>query len=330
MSGYFIEHLHDTALPPAPAEDPELYGVAEALARMGDFPARVPEVLRDTIDQLLDGQRTGRYDWKELMKTEKTHMGTLVEINLQREFEFADGDKMDFCIAGEDVDCKFSQKLNGWEIPPEAVVGCGGRGHICMVVWADDYRSRFKLGLVRADDRYMRVGTGNRDRKRRLTPEGFRRILWLLEGELPPNLLLHLDDDARRAVFTAGPPGRGGGQKRVDELFRQAQGACVRRSAILTAGQQDDAPKRARDSRLPRRLGREGFLVLGHLSADRAVAEGLGLPVPRKGQWVSARVAPAENGFDGRTAEINGSRWRLATADDTALPAAPRIRGRAD
>lgn len=75
--------------------------------------------LRATYDMLLDGQHTGRYRWDQLYKTEKTHFGTLVEINLQREFGFADGQSMDFVIQGTDVDCKYAQSLGEWMIPPE-------------------------------------------------------------------------------------------------------------------------------------------------------------------------------------------------------------------
>lgn len=53
--------------------------------------ARIAKVLRRTFDMLLDGQHTGRYRWRQLYKTEKIHFGTLVEINLQREFGFDDG-----------------------------------------------------------------------------------------------------------------------------------------------------------------------------------------------------------------------------------------------
>ncbi len=39
--------------------------------------------------------------WDQLFKTEKTHCGTLVEINLHREFKFQDGTKLDYQIAGD-------------------------------------------------------------------------------------------------------------------------------------------------------------------------------------------------------------------------------------
>lgn len=71
------------------------------------------QVLRDTYDQLYDGVRTRRYRWDQLFKTEKTHFGTLVEINLQRAFEYADGAKLDYCISGHEVDAKYSQTSGG-------------------------------------------------------------------------------------------------------------------------------------------------------------------------------------------------------------------------
>lgn len=64
--------------------------------------ARTGYAIREALDQIYDGQRTGRWDYTQLMKTEKTHVGTLVEIWLQREFGFDDGDELDYLIAGVD------------------------------------------------------------------------------------------------------------------------------------------------------------------------------------------------------------------------------------
>ncbi|MDB6037229.1 MAG: restriction endonuclease NaeI, partial [Verrucomicrobiales bacterium] len=112
--------------------DLELLRVASELRRIDPDGFRTATVLRETIDQLYDGQRTGRYRWDQLFKTEKTHCGTLVEINLVREFKFQDGSLLDYQIAGIEVDCKYSQKVGGWMIPPEAV------GHLCLVISAED------------------------------------------------------------------------------------------------------------------------------------------------------------------------------------------------
>ena len=122
-------------------------------------------MIRQTYDQLLDGQRTGRWDYRDLRKTEKTHMGTLVEINLHREFEFEDGRAMDYRIAGVEVDCKFSQSPRGWQIPLEAT------GYVCLLLWADDGLGLFSGGLLRISEDVLRPG-GNRDQKRTLNAAG--------------------------------------------------------------------------------------------------------------------------------------------------------------
>ena len=94
--------------------DRELENVAERILELDPQGLRTSAVLRKTFDQLYDGLHTGRYRWDQLHKTEKTHCGTLVEINLHREFEFEDGREMDYRIAGLEVDCKFSQSPRGW------------------------------------------------------------------------------------------------------------------------------------------------------------------------------------------------------------------------
>jgi hypothetical protein len=256
-----------------------------------------------------------------LRKTEKTHMGTLVEINLHREFEFADGFAMDYQIAGVDVDCKFSQQLRGWEIPPEA------EGHLCLLVWASEDDNRWEAGIVRITD--VELGSPNRDAKRKLTAEGESRVRWLWpRAALPENLLRHLDEPARKRILGAtGRGGRTSGQARINMLFRVVQRRLIRRATVLTVARQDDGPKRARDARLPKHLGSEGILVLGHQQDDPEVARGLELAVPVKGQWISVRVSPAENTWAGPAAEIDGRPWRIAEPSDPVVNA-PKLRPR--
>lgn len=69
----------------------ELELLCQALLALDPTGDRVASVQGDTFDQLYDGQRTGRWRYDQLHKTEKTHMGTLVEISLQREFVFRRG-----------------------------------------------------------------------------------------------------------------------------------------------------------------------------------------------------------------------------------------------
>lgn len=302
--------------PPSRDDDPELWCVHDELKRLDPSGAVFANALRDAIDQLLDGERTGRWDWYTLRKTEKTHMGTIVEIRLHNAFEFEDGAAMDYRIAGIDVDCKFSQSVGGWELPPESL------GHLCLLVTANDDAASWHAGLIRISDEVL--GSPNRDGKRKLLAAGESQVLWLYDDHaLPPNLLLQLTEEDRERIFSARTGNRpSSGQARLKELFRTVQRQIVRRAVVCTVAMQDDSMKRARDCRLERHLGREGFLILGHQEQDPEVAEGLGLPRPFKGQFVSVRVHPADPG-DSPVAEIGGEFWRIAREDDPAVIAPP-------
>ncbi|MFD4675230.1 NaeI family type II restriction endonuclease [Lentzea sp. NPDC058450] len=297
--------------------DDALELVRAKLYRLDPNGDRTASVLRETLDQLYDGQRTGRWDFRQLHKTEKTHMGTLVEINLHREFEFDDGTATDYEIAGVQVDCKFSMTQGAWMLPPESI------GHICLVLWASDQSSAWSAGLVRVE--FPLLGPPNRDGKRRLTQEGRDKVvrLWPDHGVLDENLLLHIADDVRDRIFSAkAVRGSKHGQARVNELFRQVQGRLIGRAVLATVAQQDDFMKRARGSGGARSLLRpEGIVILGHQDNDPRVAASLGLPVPRKGQVVAARVVPVQLDDARQKAEIQGELWAVATAAEPAAMA---------
>lgn len=271
-------------------------------------------VLRETIDQLYNGQKTGHYRWDQLLKTEKTHCGTLVEINLQREFRFEDGETLDYRFSGIEVDCKYSQRLNGWMIPPEA------RGHICMVVWAEDSEDpRWSLGLVRATEEHLNTG-GNRDSKATLNKVGTRAIYWLWQrSQLPPNVLLQIDPQTVCRMMALPS-----GASRVRELFRVTQKRIVGRAVVATVGQQKDYMKRVRANGGARSsLRREGLLVLGQYRSHVRIAADLGLDLPGPGDSISVRVSQATVRGPG-VAEIDGTYWRIA-ADSDPIELAPTL-----
>jgi hypothetical protein len=312
------------ATPPT-GQDPELDSVEAELYRLDPTGDRVATVLGDTFDQLYDGQHTGRWNFDDLHKTEKTHMGTLVEINLHREFDFEDGDRTDYRIAGVQVDCKYSMKPFGWMLPPEVV------GEIALLVTANDKVSTWRAGLLRVSPEVVR-GTQNRDAKTSLSLEGRQAIRWLWPDHrgLAPNLFHQLDPVIRDAVFGA-KLARGGqhGQARVNELFRRVHGRIVRRAELATVAQQDDFMKRARGNGGARtQLRPEGILVLGHQDNDPLVAAALGLPVPRKGELVGARVVPANPDRDDPVGEADGARWAIARKDDPIVPGPAVDRGK--
>lgn len=295
--------------------DAELQAVHAELTRMDSSGERFAAVLRNTIDQLLNGEVTGRFAWESLYKTERTHAGTLVEINLQREFKFADGSAMDYRIADIEVDCKYSQSFGGWMIPPEA------RGHLCLLVWANDQESRWSAGLFRVKEEWLNQGS-NRDAKITIKAVHRDKIYWLWrDAKLPENVLLHMDPSDRAAVFAPQS-----GQQRLNELFRRAQKRRISRNVVRTVAQQKDYMKRVRGNGGSRSaLKREGIIIIGDYDSHRAVAKKLGLPEPGEGEFLSVRVTRAGARHEtSPQVELDGHNWAVADESDP-LETAPQL-----
>ncbi|MGA5406244.1 NaeI family type II restriction endonuclease [Streptomyces lavendulocolor] len=312
---------------PGVCDDPELMLVHQHFMTLDPSGARFAKVLRHTIDQLLDGENTGRFDWDDLHKTEKTHAGTLVEINLLREPEFklASGEDLDYLIEGLEVDCKFSQTEYGWMIPPEAL------GEICLVVWADDRMGLWSAGLLRADREKLTTSgnvtkRGNRDGKFRLTKQHHSMVTWLWHHEpLKENLLLHMNPSLRAKIL-AQPSG----QKKVNELFRRVLRKQIDRNVVRTLARQYDYMARVRDDKQKTRarpaLREEGIIITGDSTNHRAVAAALGGPVPEKGEFVSFRVARAKPHHGNRpAAEIEGELWVAVREDEMTDTPGPKL-----
>ncbi|TDD59351.1 restriction endonuclease [Kribbella antibiotica] len=282
---------------------------------------RAAAIFRATFDQLYDGQHTGRYRWDQLFKTEKTHFGTLVEINIRRAFddvidEPAAGDPLDYKVRGHDVDCKYSQRNGGWMLPPECF------GQLLLVATADDARGVWSLGVVRASDENRNKGQ-NRDAKASLSMRGRAQIAWLhIEASLPPNILLGLDPITVEAVLAPKS-----GQKRVTELLQRVTNLRIGRNTIATLAQQDDYMARLRDNGNGARstLRKLGYLIPGgDYEVHRKVARQLGASVPEPGEVVSLRVVPADEASPWTT-ELDGRHWRLAREDEECREPAPKL-----
>lgn len=76
--------------------------------------------IRQSIDEVLDGPRTGRWDFSQLEKTEKTYVGTKVEIVVRDALALERGPNLDLEIEGHDVDTKWAMN-SAWQVPLEAV-----------------------------------------------------------------------------------------------------------------------------------------------------------------------------------------------------------------
>ena len=307
---------------PGPAGDREFTAVAAELTALDPDGSRMAAAIRGALDMLLDGQHTGRYRWDQLHKTEKTHAGTLVEIALARALHLADGTALDYTIAGADVDCKFSHRMGGWMIPPEA----GGK--LLLLVQASDEDGTWCAGLLRATEDNLRPA-GNRDLKRALNDRGRAAVCWLhARAPLQENVLIRLPERDVVAVFCLPS-----GQQRVNELFRRAQRMRVSRTVVATVAMQDDYMKRVRDGGGARdQLRAEGIVIFGDYAGDQVLASALGLPRPGPGEFVSARLArrpggPANGSGGGehrdyaRSIRLGGADWVLASPADPAGPA---------
>jgi hypothetical protein len=293
-----------------PVQDPELEAVGAAILRADPDGNRFAGAIRRSINMLLDGQHTGRYRWDELYKTEKTHAGTLIEINLQREFKFDDGERLDYC--------KFSQTRGSWMIPPEAL------GKLLLVVWASDNDSLWCAGLVRAVPELLNRG-GNRDSKRTLSSAGRQTVRWLFfDAPLQENMLLRISPEDIGAIFA-----HKSGQRRVDELFVLAQHRRISRTVVATVAMQEDYMKRVRYNGGSRsRLQPRGIVILGHYSSHGRIAQSLKLPVPQAGDSVSARLVRVRPDHgDAPWVDLEGERWTLAKFVDPEeyVPKLPEV-----
>jgi hypothetical protein len=320
LFGSAVTNQCDVPLDPAaqrvsrPVLDDGLQAVLAWFRQYDDLEAIFGSVFRQSIDEVLDGARTGRFDIQDpaVGKTERTYLGTKVEIVTRATFELAKGTRMDYTIAGHDIDAKFS--LGGvWQIPTEAM------GHLCLLMAADDARGTFKVGVIRIRANLLNAGN-NKDGKKTLSSAGRAAIEWLVPaGRLPANQLLELPEDDRQAIFALRS-----GQQRVTELLRRFRDRIIERNTASTVACQRDPMKRCRDARRP--LAAEGIIVLGHQNDSPRIAAALGLPVPDKGEFVSVRIvrAPAED--DGRpVCVINDLPYAIALPGEPP-EAAPPIR----
>lgn len=256
----------------------------EILTRLGGvkkLEADIPALFRDTIDDVMQTARTGRRSYAELEKTEKTYIGTRIEIGL-RALLGVPRRKLDLLLLGEDVDVKHTMGGN-WMIPGEAL------DHVCILMAADEKKALCYMGLFVARPGYLSAGT-NQDRKRTLSPEGFQHIRWLLRGHpYPPNFWRTVPAAAIEAI-TSERTGNG----RVKALFRSVQERPITRRVIEETALQDDFMRRIRKdgggkSGTRGDLAKEGLVLLsGKYNSD--VVRALGLPAVGPGEFISRKV----------------------------------------
>lgn len=251
----------------------------ELIVRAGTLKSicsEIPPLLREAIDVVIDTPRTGRRDYEDLEKTEKTYIGTRVEILVRSYFGLSKG-KLDLLLLGQDADVKFTTKSN-WMIPREAV------GKPCLLMAADEARAKCYFGLFCADEEYLTAGA-NQDKKRQVSAEGFKHILWLFcDHPLQPNFWRTIPKKSAQAIAAQRT-----GNDRVVTLFREVQGVPIARDVVEATARQKDFMRRIRadNGRGTRdRLGRQGIVLLSG-TYDAVLIEALGLGSIGKSEFIS-------------------------------------------
>lgn len=268
----------------------EIARIADFIAQMASKAERrglekeFPPLIRTMIDEVVDTPRTGRLGLAELEKTEKTYLGTKVEILIRDFLGVPKGVRLDLLILDTEVDVKNTVGSN-WSIPHEAV------GQICILVAIDEQRCLCHFGLLKARSEYLNSGR-NQDGKRTVSAEGKHNIWWLLFrtrypenfwSQFEPSLLRKLHDVANYSA-----------NERIAMLFRHYQRKPIPRSAIQDVARQLDSLKRVRKNGGARDLlKREGIAVLSG-NYDFPVRHALGFGDMKTGQFVSIRPETEE------------------------------------
>ncbi|QND41804.1 hypothetical protein HB770_03975 [Rhizobium leguminosarum bv. viciae] len=97
--------------------------VAAILRHAGGYDAfavDVPALLRQAFDEVIDAPRTNRFTLIETEKTEKTYVGTKVEILIRNYLGVPKGAVLDMLIAGTEIDIKNTTGRD-WMLPREVI-----------------------------------------------------------------------------------------------------------------------------------------------------------------------------------------------------------------
>ena len=231
--------------------------------------------MRKAIDEVIDSPRTNRFTLDETEKTEKTYLGTKIEILLRSWLGFPKGNILDLSIDGIECDVK-STMHQTWMIPSEAM------GHPCLLVKTDEESARFSIGLIVIRKEVLTSGR-NQDGKSSISKAGKGLIRWILQNEpYPENFWQNLSPDLRHAITS-----KSSGTARVTALFRNVQGKPISRSLVLAVAQQKDAMKRLRKNGGARDpLVRDGIALLSG-NYDSQLIKALNLPKCGKDEFIS-------------------------------------------
>lgn len=237
------------------------------------------QLIRRAIDEVIDAPRTKRLILAECEKTEKTYLGTKIEILFRDAIGQPKGEFLDLELGGVDTDIKHSIGT-AWMIPKEAI------GKPCVLISENEKTARFNLGLIICKQENLTFG-GNRDQKLQVSAFGRDQALWLAkEAPYPRSIWQDFDPNVMRAINA-----HRGGAKRVAELFRYLMGVSIPRSAIAAIAAQLDPLKRVRANGGARDLLRKEGIAILWGSYDRTLITALGRAPILSDEFISIKPA---------------------------------------
>jgi hypothetical protein len=242
----------------------------------------LPALIRAAIDEVIDAPRTGRVHASELEKTEKTYIGTKVEILVRNFFRLPKG-ILDLTIDGLDVDVK-NTLGDTWMIPREAVE------KPCILVASDEVKHTCFFGIFVAHMDNLTAGL-NQDQKRSVSAAGFTNIHWILIDEpYPPSFWSKLGEKKTHAIMRGKS-----GNERIAALFREVRGIPVHRDIVQAVVQQKDYMKRLRKNGGARdTLAHEGIAIFSG-AYDNLLIASLKLPSTARDEFISFKPTSVDD-----------------------------------
>ncbi|MFE6105027.1 NaeI family type II restriction endonuclease [Streptomyces laurentii] len=284
------------------AWDPELLALARVFTELDPDGARLAGTLRAALDAELG--RAG-FAHASVAETEPAGRegvsGELAKRLSQQTFPFRLGQAAALAWErpGRAVPLDVDVSPHGPRMTPDGYES----GRLCLLVYADDARSRWSAGLIR--------GGGSRP--------WFGSVLWLHRDlPLPENVLLGLPTGEREAVLAPADA-----VARVAEFFRLVRGSVVQSAALRPLiGERDWERSRERIVRLAGGVLRaEGLLLLAGNARGRAMAEALRVPVPAGDAYLCVPLVRRTDAHAARPAvTVDDLTWVVADGGDELAP----------
>ncbi|MGG7519591.1 NaeI family type II restriction endonuclease [Allorhizobium undicola] len=247
------------------------------------FAVDVPALLRQAFDEVIDAPRTNRFTLGETEKTEKTYVGTKVEILIRNYLGVAKGRVLDMLVDGVEIDIKNTTGRD-WMLPKEVV------GRPALLVRSSESTALCDVGIVVCRPEYLRLSK-NQDGKGQLLAAQHVNIWWILrQHPYPPNFWEVLSVSDRMEIMSAR-----GGTSRIAALFEKVQGRPISRQQVSALAQQHDYMKRIRRNGGARDILAPKGIALLWGQRDRALIEQLGLGPVTADEFISFRPLKADD-----------------------------------